>query len=94
MRPLNHVGTAAAVDQAIGVLHSGGRLGLSACLITIIVHNFDLCSKHLGGRWAASVTTYDKQFLLKAVLDGDINRVASSLIVIAWTRLIRHTRYG
>ena len=71
---LECVGTEAAVDQALGVLHNGGRLGFVG-----VPH----CEKHpIGSTFAqnitvaggaASVTTYDKQVLLKAVLDGDIN---------------------
>ena len=71
---LECVGTEAAVDQALGVLHNGGRLGFVG-----VPH----CEKHpIGSTFAqnitvaggaASVTTYDKQLLLKAVLDGDIN---------------------
>ena len=37
----------------------------------------------------ASVTTYDKQVLLKAVLDGDINLGESLRQVINWKILIR-----
>ena len=71
---LECVGTEASVDQALGVLHNGGRLGFVG-----VPH----CEKHpIGSTFAqnisvaggaASVTTYDKQFLLKAVLDGNIN---------------------
>ena len=71
---LERVGTESAVDQALGVLHNGGRLGFVG-----VPH----CEKHpIGSTFAqnitvaggaASVTTYDKQILLKAVLDGDIN---------------------
>ena len=71
---LECVGTAAAVDQALGVLHNGGRLGFvgvphynNRALGSTFAQNISVA----GG--AASVTTYDKQFLLKAVLDGDIN---------------------
>ena len=71
---LECVGTEASIDQALGVLHNGGRIGFVG-----VPHN----AKHpigstfaqnltIGGG-AASVTTYDKQILLKAVLDGDIN---------------------
>ena len=71
---LECVGTEAAVDQALGVLHNGGRLGF------VGVPHYN--NRELGSTFAqnitvaggaASVTTYDKQFLLKAVLDGDIN---------------------
>lgn len=71
---LECVGTEAAVDQALGVLHNGGRLGFvgvphysNRALGSTFAQNLTIA----GG--AASVTTYDKQFLLKAVLDGDIN---------------------
>ena len=71
---LECVGTEAAVDQALGVLHNGGRLGFvgvphynNRALGSTFAQNIAVA----GG--AASVTTYDKQILLKAVLDGDIN---------------------
>ena len=71
---LECVGTAAAVDQALEVLHNGGRLGFvgvphynNRALGSTFAQNISVA----GG--AASVTTYDKQLLLKAVLDGDIN---------------------
>lgn len=71
---LECVGTEAAVDQALGVLHNGGRLGFvgvphynNRALGSTFSQNITVA----GG--AASVTTYDKQILLKAVLDGDIN---------------------
>ena len=71
---LECVGTEAAVDQALGVLHNGGRLGFvgvphynNRALGSTFAQNITVA----GG--AASVTTYDKQILLKAVLDGDIN---------------------
>ena len=60
--------------EALGVLHNGGRLGFvgvphykNRALGSTFAQNISVA----GG--AASVTTYDKQFLLKAVLDGDIN---------------------
>ncbi|KXT70985.1 alcohol dehydrogenase catalytic domain-containing protein [Streptococcus cristatus] len=63
-----------AVDQALGVLHNGGRLGFvgvphynNRALGSTFAQNTTVA----GG--AASVTTYDKQLLLKSVLDGDIN---------------------
>ena len=71
---LECVGTEAAVEQALGVLHNGGRLGF------VVVPHYN--NRALGSTFAqnitvaggaASVTTYDKQLLLKAVLDGDIN---------------------
>ena len=71
---LECVGTEAAVDQALGVLHNGGRLGFvgvphynNRALGSTFAQNITVA----GG--AASVTTYDKQILLRAVLDGDIN---------------------
>ena len=71
---LECVGTEAAVEQALGVLHNGGRMGF------VGVPHYN--NRSLGSTFAqnilvaggvASVTTYDKQVLLKAVLDGDIN---------------------
>ena len=71
---LECVGTEAAIEQALGVLHNGGRIGY------VGVPHYN--NRPLGSTFAqnisvaggsASVTTYDKQFLLKAVLDGDIN---------------------
>ena len=71
---LECVGTEAAVEQALGVLHNGGRMGFvgvphykNRALGSTFAQNISVA----GG--AASATTYDKQFLLKAVLDGDIN---------------------
>ena len=71
---LECVGTEAAVEQALGVLHNGGRMGI----VGVPHYNnrslgstFDQNISVAGG--AASATTYDKQFLLKAVLDGAIN---------------------
>ena len=71
---LECVGTEAAVEQALGVLHNGGRMGIvgvphynNRSLGSTFAQNISVA----GG--AASATTYDKQFLLKAVLDGDIN---------------------
>ncbi|SUN07806.1 zinc-binding dehydrogenase [Streptococcus acidominimus] len=71
---LECVGTEAAIEQAIGVLHNGGRVGF------VGVPHYN--NRPLGSTFAqnisvaggsASVTTYNKQVLLKAVLDGDIN---------------------
>lgn len=71
---LECVGTEAALEQALGVLHNGGRIGAVG-----VPHYGD---HRIGSTFAqniaiaggsASVTTYDKQVLLKAVLDGDIN---------------------
>ena len=71
---LECVGTEAAVEQALGVLHNGGRMGFvgvphynNRALGSTFAQNISVA----GG--AASVTTYDKQVLLKAVLNGDIN---------------------
>lgn len=71
---LECVGTEAAIEQALGVLHNGGRVGFvgvphynNRALGSTFMQNISVA----GG--AASATTYDKQFLLKAVLDGDIN---------------------
>ena len=71
---LECVGTEAAVDQALGVLHNGGRMGFvgvphyeNRAIGSTFVQNTTI------GGGPASVTTYDKQVLLKAVLDGDIN---------------------
>lgn len=71
---LECVGTEAAIEQALGVLHNGGRMGFvgvphynNRALGSTFMQNISVA----GG--AASATTYDKQFLLKAVLDGDIN---------------------
>lgn len=71
---LECVGTEAAMDQALGVLHNGGRVGFvgvphynNRALGSTFAQNISVA----GG--SASVTTYDKNVLLKAVLDGDIN---------------------
>ncbi|MGT2666117.1 alcohol dehydrogenase catalytic domain-containing protein [Streptococcus rifensis] len=71
---LECVGTEAAMDQALGVLHNGGRIGY------VGVPHYDnrpigstFAQNILFGGGSASVTTYNKQILLKAVLDGDIN---------------------
>lgn len=71
---LECVGTEAAVDQALGVLHNGGRLGF----VGVPHYENRAIGSTFGqntviGGGPASVTTYDKQVLLKAVLDGDIN---------------------
>lgn len=71
---LECVGTEAAITQALGVLHNGGRVGYLG------VPHYD--DRPIGSTFAqnisiaggsASVTTYDKEILLKAVLDGTIN---------------------
>ncbi|KRM93717.1 alcohol dehydrogenase [Lentilactobacillus senioris DSM 24302 = JCM 17472] len=71
---LECVGTEAAIEQALGVLHNGGRVGFVGVphynthpIGSTFAQNIAIA----GG--SASVTTYDKRFLLKAVLDGDIN---------------------
>ena len=71
---LECVGTEASIDQALGVLHNGGRIGFvgvphysNHALGSTFAQNITI------GGGSASVTTYDKQVLLKAVLDGDIN---------------------
>lgn len=71
---LECVGTEAAIEQALGVLHNGGRIGYvgvphynNRAIGSTFAQNISVA----GG--SASVTTYDKQLLLKAVLDGDIN---------------------
>ena len=71
---LECVGTEAAVDQALGVLHNGGRLGF----VGVPHYENRAIGSTFGqntiiGGGPASVTTYDKQVLLKSVLDGDIN---------------------
>ena len=71
---LECVGTAAAVDQALGVLHNGGRMGF----VGVPHYNnralgSTFAQKYLSGRWSSLSYYYDKQVLLKAVLDGDIN---------------------
>ena len=71
---LECVGTEAAVDQALGVLHNGGRMGF----VGVPHYENRAIGSTFGqnttiGGGPASVTTYNKQLLLKAVLDGDIN---------------------
>ena len=87
---LECVGTEAAVDQALGVLHNGGRLGFvgvphynNRALGSTFAQNISVA----GG--AASVTTYDKQVLLKRFLMAISIQDASLLIATAWMRLIR-----
>lgn len=70
---LECVGTESAIDQALGVLHNGGRVGFVGVphynnrpLGSTFAQNISIA----GG--SASVTTYDKHFLLKEVLDGNI----------------------
>lgn len=71
---LECVGMKPAFEQALGVLHNGGRIGF------VGVPHYD--DHPIGSTFAqniaiaggsASVTTYDKQFLLKDVLEGNIN---------------------
>lgn len=71
---LECVGTESAIDQALGVLHNGGRVGYVG-----VPH---YTNRSMGSTFAqniavaggsASVTTYDKEFLLDAVLKGNIN---------------------
>ncbi|MFC3927153.1 zinc-binding dehydrogenase [Streptococcus caprae] len=71
---LECVGTEGSLEQAMGVLHNGGRIGFvgvphynSYAIGSTFVKNT------LIGGGPASVTTYVKQILLKAVLDGTIN---------------------
>ncbi|OTN76391.1 alcohol dehydrogenase [Enterococcus sp. 8G7_MSG3316] len=71
---LECVGTEAAFDQALGVLHNGGRIGYvgvphynNRAIGSTFAQNISIA----GG--SASVTTYDKQLLLKAVLDAEID---------------------
>ena len=71
---LECVGTEVAIDQALGVLHNGGRMGF----VGVPHYENRAIGSTFGqntiiGGGPASVTTYDKQVLLKAVLDGDIN---------------------
>ena len=81
---LECVGTAAAVDQALGVLHNGGRLGFvgvphynNRALGSTFAQNISVA----GG--AASVTTYDKQVLAQSgTLMATSTQVASLLIAI------------
>ena len=71
---LECVGKEQSLEQALGVIHNGGRVGFVG-----VPHfaKYDLGQAFVtntviaGG--TASVTTYDKEVLLKAVLDGDIN---------------------
>ena len=90
---LECVGTAAAVDQALGVLHNGGRLGFvgvphynNRALGSTFAQNISVA----GG--AASVTTYDKQFLPRLSLMAISIQDVSSPKAIAWTKLIKHTK--
>ena len=74
MRPLNVSVPQQLSIKPLGFFTIGGRLGFvgvphynNRALGSTFAQNISVA----GG--AASVTTYDKQFLLKAVLDGDIN---------------------
>ncbi|MDW8741695.1 alcohol dehydrogenase catalytic domain-containing protein [Streptococcus suis] len=71
---LECVGTESSIEQALGVLHNGGRIGY----VGIPHYN----NRPIGSTFAqnisfgggsASVTTYVKNELLEAVLDGRIN---------------------
>ncbi|MFR8245738.1 MAG: zinc-binding dehydrogenase, partial [Streptococcus sp.] len=70
---LECVGTEAAVEQALGVLHNGGRLGF------VGVPHYN--NRALGSTFAQNISVAwsglsyycRRQVLLKAVLDGDIN---------------------
>ena len=71
---LECVGTESSIDQALGVLNNGGRMGF------VGMPHYDnhaigstFAQNIIIGGGPASVTTYDKQFLLKEVLDGNIN---------------------
>lgn len=71
---LECVGKEASLQQALGVLHGGGRVGFVGVphfgnfeLGNTFIHNIAIA----GG--SASVTTCDKEVLLNAVLDGAIN---------------------
>ena len=71
---LECVGTEAALEQALGVLHNGGRIGAVGVphygdhrIGSTFAQNISIA----GG--SASVTTYDKQVLLEAVLKDEIN---------------------
>lgn len=71
---LECVGTEHSIDQALGVLRGGGRVGFVGVphyANHALGSTFRKNTAVAGG--PASVTTYDKQILLKAVLDGDIN---------------------
>ncbi|MFR0579973.1 zinc-binding dehydrogenase [Limosilactobacillus mucosae] len=70
---LDCVGSEASINQCLAVVHNGGhvsRIGVphgNVDPFTLFARNIALT----GG--SASVTTYDKNVLLKAVLDGQIN---------------------
>lgn len=71
---LECVGTEGAIEQAIGVLHNGGRVGYVG---VPHYHNRPIGSTFAQniqfGGGSASVTTYVKELLLDAVLAGEIN---------------------
>ena len=73
--PLNVFGTEAAVDQALGSASQWvdvlGFVGVPHYNNRALGSTFAQNISVAGG--SASGTTYDKKFLLKAVLDGDIN---------------------
>lgn len=71
---LECVGSEASFEQALGVLHNGGRIGYvgvphynNHAIGSTFAQNITI------GGGSASVTTYDKNFLLKDVLDGKID---------------------
>ncbi|RRK11008.1 Zn-dependent alcohol dehydrogenase [Lactiplantibacillus garii] len=71
---LECVGTELSVNTALAVARPGavvGRVGLPHTAKTDLAAPFEKNITLAGG--PASVTTYDKQLLLKAVLDGQIN---------------------
>lgn len=90
---LECVGAQGSTDQAFGVVRPGGfigRVGLPHGAKMDPAETFYRNVTLAGG--PASVTTYDKEVLLKAVLDGQINRARSSRTAIRWMKSIRHTR--
>ncbi|PLA76427.1 Zn-dependent alcohol dehydrogenase [Ligilactobacillus agilis] len=71
---LECVGAQAATEQAFGVVRPGGRIGRVGLPHGEKMAPTDTFYRNItlaGG--PASVTTYDKKVLLKAVLDGEIN---------------------
>lgn len=68
---LECVGTEGAIEQAIGVLHNGGCVGVPHYHNRPIGSTFAQNIQFGGG--SASVTTYVKELLLDAVLAGEIN---------------------
>ena len=87
---LECVGTEAAVDQALGVLHNGGRLGFvgvphynNRALGSTFAQNITVA----GG--AASVTTYDKQICSRQFLMVILIQARSLLQATNWKILIK-----